>query len=241
MAGEKTARRKLMRYAFFKLDPAWRARPPEERALHKKELAALVESTAGGPLEVHPYSTVGMRADADVALWLIGDEPADLQRFQAQWNGTALGQALLPSYSYLAMTRPSIYLKGHKHEGQEHERPPGPRGDPYLFVYPMVKLRSWYRVPFEDRRRIMGEHFRIGHKYPGVLIHTGYSFGIDDQEFVVAFEADTVAEFLDLVMELRESESSSYTERDVPIFTCVRLPFGEILDQLDGGSGGPAD
>jgi chlorite dismutase len=233
------AGRKLMRYAFFKLDPAWRSRPPEERALHKKELASLVESGAGGLLEVHPYSTVGMRADADVALWLIGDDPAGIQRFQALWNGTALGQALRPSYSYLAMTRSSIYLKGHKHEGQEQDRPPGPRGDPYLFVYPMVKIRSWYRLPFEERRRIMGEHFRIGHRYPGVLIHTGYSFGIDDQEFVVAFEAPTVEEFLDLVMELRESESSSYTERDVPIFTCVRLPFAEILDQLDGVSGAP--
>jgi chlorite dismutase len=235
------AGRKLMRYAFFKLDPEWRSRPPEERALHKKELQGLIEAApADAPLEVHPYSTVGMRADCDVALWLIGDEPADIQRFQALWNATALGRFLVPSYSYLAMTRPSVYLKGHKHEGQEQDRPPGPRGDPYLFVYPMVKLRSWYRLPFEDRRRIMGEHFRIGHKYPDVLIHTGYSFGIDDQEFVVAFEAGTVEEFLDLVMELRESESSSYTERDVPIFTCVRLPFAEILDQLDGAKPAPA-
>jgi chlorite dismutase len=229
--------RKLMRYAFFKLEPSWRSLPAEERALQKKELAGVV---AEASLDVHPYSTVGLRADSDLALWLIADGADALQQFQAQWNATALGRALLPSYSYLAMTRPSIYLKGHKHAGQEAEREPGPRGDRYLFVYPMVKLRSWYRLPFEERRRIMGEHFRIGHKFPGVLIHTGYSFGIDDQEFVVAFEAETVEEFLDLVMELRESESSSYTERDVPIFTCVRLPIAGILDQLDGTPASPA-
>ena len=226
--------RKLMRYAFFRLDPAWRVLAPEERALQKKELEAVV---ADAPIEVHPYSTVGLRADADLAYWAIADDPEGLQRFQAAWNATALGRALVPTYSYLAMTRQSIYLKGHKHEGQEADRAPGPRGDRYLFVYPMVKLRSWYCLPFEERRRIMGEHFRIGHRYPDVLIHTGYSFGIDDQEFVVAFEAGTVEEFLDLVMELRGSESSSYTERDVPIFTCVKLPLPAILDQLDGTPG----
>jgi chlorite dismutase len=232
------AGRKLMRYAFFRLDPAWRSLPPEERALQKKELTAVIADA--GP-EVYPYSTVGLRADADLALWVIGDDASELQQFQAQWNATALGRALVPSYSYLAMTRRSIYLRGHKHEGQEADRTPGPRGDRHLFVYPMVKLRSWYRLPFEERRRIMGEHFRIGHRYPDVLIHTGYSFGIDDQEFVVAFESGTVEEFLDLVMELRESESSSYTERDVPIFTCVKLSLPEILDQLDGTTAAQAD
>jgi chlorite dismutase len=132
------------------------------------------------------------------------------------------------------MTRRSRYLKGHQHKGQEEPDKAEPKGNAYLFVYPMDKKREWYRLDFDERRRIMGEHFRIGHSYPGVAIHTGYSFGIDDQEFVVAFEADTVGEFLDLVEELRGSESSAYTAKDVPIFTGVKTPISEILDQLDG-------
>lgn len=224
--------RKLMRYALYKLDPAWRFIPPEERSVHKKELLDLFAQNRS--LEIHTYSTVGMRADADVCLWEIGDGPEPVQEFQARLNGTALGRALLPTYSYLAMTRKSMYLKGHKHEGEESDLPPGPVGSRYLFVYPLDKQRRWYRLPLEERRRIMGEHFRIGHKYPGIKIHTGYSFGIDDQEFVVAFEGDSIGEFLDLVMELRESESSSYTARDIPILTCVRMSLELILDQLDG-------
>ncbi|HVE92556.1 MAG TPA: chlorite dismutase family protein [Actinomycetota bacterium] len=226
--------RVLMRYALFKVDPAWRHLGAEERSLHKKELAELISSDL--PLQVHPYSTVGLRADADLCLWLLADDAHPLQEFQSRMNATGLGRYLQPTHSFLAMTRKSMYLKGHTHEGQEADAPAGPAGGTYLFVYPMDKLRPWYRLPFEDRRRIMGEHFKIGHRYPGVKIHTGYSFGIDDQEFVVAFEAETVGEFLDLVMELRESESSSYTARDVPIFTCVRLPIDQILDQLDGAS-----
>ena len=224
--------RKLMRYAFYQVDPAWRMLPPEERSLQKKELADLL----GGelPFEVHPYSTVGLRADADLALWEIARGPELIQELQVRINGTELGRRLRPTYSYLAMTRASQYLGGHRHEGQEDQMPAGPAGSTYLFVYPMVKKREWYSVPFEERRRIMGGHFRIGHRYPGVKIHTGYSFGIDDQEFVVAFEGESVSEFLELVEELRGSESSAYTQRDVPIFTCVRMPIGAILDQLDG-------
>jgi chlorite dismutase len=223
--------RKMMRYVFYQMDPSWRSLPDEERALQKKEFANLVNNA---PLDVHPYSTVGMRADSDLAFWEIADGPAPIQQFQAAINGTALGRSLRTTYSYIAMTKKSMYLKGHKHKGQEFNMPAGPQGSPYLFVYPMDKLRPWYRLPFEERRRIMGEHFRIGHRYPSVAIHTGYSFGLDDQEFVVAFEAPSPGEFLDLVQELRESESSSYTSRDVPIFTCVKMPIDEILNQLDG-------
>lgn len=229
--------RKLMRYAFYKVEPAWRLQPPEERAIQKKEFLDLFQSNL--PLEVHTYSTVGLRADADICLWEIGDGPEPLQELQSRINGTALGRMLTTAYSFLAMTRKSMYLKGHKHEGQEADLPPGPVGGHYLFVYPLDKQRPWYRLRFEERRRIMGEHLRVGHKYPRVTIHTGYSFGIDDQEFVVAFESESISDFLDLVMELRESESSSYTARDVPIFTCVHMPIEQILDQLDGAGSSP--
>jgi chlorite dismutase len=225
--------RKLMRYVVYQVDPAWRQLGPEERALHKKEFADLLAGDLS--LEVHPYSAVGLRADADLVLWEIAEGAGPIQDLQARINATELGRWLRATHSYLAMTRPSRYLGGHRHEGQEDQMPAGPIGATYLFVYPMVKKREWYALPFEERRRIMGAHFGIGHKYPGVKIHTGYSFGIDDQEFVVAFEGESVAEFLELVEELRGSESSAYTERDVPIFTCVRMPVEAILDQLDGG------
>lgn len=226
--------RKLMRYAIFKVDPSWRHLPHEERTIQKKEMVGFFSSEL--PCEAFTYSLSGLRADAEILCWLIADSPEQLQRFQSGLVATALGKFLIPAYSYLAMSRKSQYVKGHKHEGQESAANPGPVGSTYLFVYPMDKQRAWYRLPFDERRRIMGEHLRIGHRYPGIKIHTGYSFGIDDQEFVVAFEGESVAEFLDLVEELRGSESSSYTTRDVPIFTCVKTPIEGLLDQLDGSS-----
>lgn len=225
--------RKLMRYVFYKADRAWLRLPAEERSIHKKELADLV-GRAG--IEIHSYSTLGLRGDCDFGFWLLADSAEEVSDFQASFNGLQMAGFLDAGHSFLAMTRKSQYLKDHKHAGQEADKPAGPEGGRYLFVYPMDKQRRWYSLDFEERRKIMGEHFRIGHKYPGVKIHTGYSFGIDDQEFVVAFEADTLGEFLDLVEELRGSESSSFTARDVPIITGIAKPIGEILDQLDGAS-----
>ncbi len=148
---------------------------------------------------------------------------------------TRLGRHLEIPYSYLAMTRPSHYTRSHKHPGQEgsvgDEGLP-PKQAKYLFVYPFVKKRSWYGLPFAERQRIMGEHFKVGHKYPNIKINTGYSFGLDDQEFVLAFEGDEPAEFLALVEELRSTEASKYTELETPIFTCVRSDAVQLLRLL---------
>ncbi len=98
----------------------------------------------------------------------------------------------------------------------------------------MVKKREWYSLPAEERQRIMRSHIEVGRRYPEISINTSYSFGLDDQEFVVAFEGDDPGQFLDLVQELRPTESSAYTERETPIFTCVSMSVGKALDALDG-------
>ena len=107
-----------------------------------------------------------------------------------------------------------------------------PEDRKYLFVYPFVKTRPWYALSLEERRRMMAEHIRIGLKYKSVSLNTTYSFGIDDQEFVVAFETNDIADFLDLVQELRETEASAYTLRDTPMYTCIAEPMAEILENL---------
>ena len=102
----------------------------------------------------------------------------------------------------------------------------------YLFVYPFIKSREWYQLPAVRRQEMMTAHIAIGHKYPSVKINTSYSFGLDDQDFVVSFESDVPGDFLDLVMELRETEGSKYTVRDTPVFTCTSMDMGQVLESL---------
>jgi chlorite dismutase len=104
----------------------------------------------------------------------------------------------------------------------------------YLFVYPFVKTREWYRLAPDERWRIMQEHIKVGREYPEIDLNTSYSFGLDDQEFVVAFETDEPASFLDLVQRLRTTEASAYTKRDTPTFTCVACSIERALNALDG-------
>jgi chlorite dismutase len=84
--------------------------------------------------------------------------------------------------------------------------------------------------------RVMKGHIETGRRHGSIEINTAYSFGLDDQEFVVSFNADDPGEFLDLVQELRGTESSAFTASETPIFTCLSASVERALDALDGES-----
>ena len=230
--GRQEGRRQFVRYAFFKIDQNWRRLPPPERERGKDGVRRVVESF-GNRLVVRSYSLVGMRGDVDLLLWQIGDRLEDIQALAIELFSTEMGPYLSVPYSYLAMTRRSQYVSPEEAEDRLIIEPDKAK---YLFVYPFVKTRSWYALSKEERQRLMNQHISVGRKYPSIKLNTTYSFGLDDQEFVVAFEGDDPGDFLDLVMELRESETSLYTLRDTPIFTCVAMGLAEALDTL-GASG----
>ncbi|HET9849557.1 MAG TPA: chlorite dismutase family protein [Candidatus Dormibacteraeota bacterium] len=233
--------RQLVKYTFFKVGPTVLAWPAQQREAAASEFTELLDARANEDTLL-TYSTVGLRGDCDLLIWQAADSVDEIQRAESRWRATQLGPHLSVAHSFLAMMRPSPYLGRHRHPDQEGRRTKlKPAGGRYLFVYPMWKKRVWYRLPYERRKAMMVEHFAIGHRYPQVKINTAYSFGLDDQEFVVAFECDEPAAFLDLVMELRESQASRYTERETPIFTCVRMAPADALHLalgLDGAEVG---
>jgi len=223
------AQREFLKYTFFKVDSQWKRLGANQRRLSKEQFASLVEEFRETHL-VRSYSLVGIRGDTDFLLWNISQGLEELQTFTSTLLKSNFGKYLTLPYSYLAITRKSEYLGNHKHVGQDGTTFQSPGDSKYLFVYPFVKKREWYFLPHEQRTIMMAQHFKIGHKYPSVRIHTGYSFGLDDQEFVLAFETDEPADFAELVMELRSSEASRYTELETPIFTCVQTTMREILN-----------
>jgi chlorite dismutase len=217
-------------YRFARVDPAWRRLPVEERAAMKDAYAEVVEEWQGR-MEILPYSLVGVRPDADFFLWLLTERYEDLRDLATDLNATPLAGWLETPYSYLASTLSSKYFE------RDPKRPPRrivPRKAPYLVVYPFVKVRPWYSLPLEDRTRAMQEHAEVGSRFVTVTNHTTYSFGIDDQEFMTAFECEEPVDFLHLMMTLRETEASRYTERDTPIFVGILEDIRAILDSLDG-------
>jgi len=226
-------RRDFVKYSFFKVDPEWRRLPGKERQDNKAQFAEVLGEFSDR-VSMSSYSMVGTRGDADFLLWKVSEELEAINELMARVNHTELARYLTMPHSYLAMTRRSPYIDDHKHEGQEGTGSATIRiiGRKYLFIYPFIKTHEWYQLPKEERQELMNEHFVIGHKYPDVKISTAYSFGLDDQEFVLGFETDDPSHFLDLVMDLRESKARPYTLVDTPIFSCIAKPVEACLDDL---------
>ena len=214
----------------LRLDPAWRRRSLEERRADLDAFCAAA-SRAEQRLLQHSYSTIGLRAEGDLLLWRMAESIEAIEETAADLRASGIGLWLSPAISMIGLTRPSRYVK--RPTVQEQSLFTGERS-PYLVVYPFVKSVEWYLLPAEERQAVMRGHMKVGHAYPQVRQLLAYSFGLDDQEFIVAYETDDLIAFQDLVRDLRETESRRSTVRDTPIITGIHRPLGEILGLLSG-------
>lgn len=224
-------RRQFLNYSFYRLDPVFRRLPVEEQRAAADafiELARQWESV--DDLILRTYSLVGFRADVDFMLWRISFDPLCFQSNEAAIRRSKLGAYLSQVYSYVSLQRRSPYVNKTKGAGEAVELLPGE--GKYLFVYPFTKTRSWYRLSPHARQGMMDEHIAASAPFKGVRLNTSNSYGIDDQDFMVAFDSDYPQEFVDLVGRLRYTEASLYTQRDTPMFTCAKAPIEAILAQL---------
>lgn len=233
---KRLTKRQYVRFAFYKIDPQWRRLPADKQAEQKRELVDVIKQFNRRML-LRPYSTMGTRADTELLLWQIAETPMAFQDMASAIMQTRMGGYLTLSYSFFSQTKRSIYeIRDGGDDDSEERLVIDPSESKYLFMYPFIKTRDWYQLSLHARQGIMDEHIVVGRKYPSVRLNTTYSFGIDDYEFIVAFETDEPSDFLDLVQELRETESSRYTLQDTPLFTCINMRLEEALDAL----GGPA-
>jgi chlorite dismutase len=223
--------RQFLNYAFYKLDPAFRRLSKDERTEAASEFAALIHGWDDRPDSIlRTYSLVGLRGDTDFMFWRISSDLTCFQQMQAQMNASTLGAYLTQPHNFVSLQKRSQYVN--RIEGSGHGLELLPGQGKFLFVYPFVKTRAWYNLSPLARQGMMDEHIGAATPFKGVRLNTSYSYGIDDQEFVVAFDSDFPQEFVDLVGRLRYTEASLYTLRDTPMFTCAKAEIEEILAHL---------
>jgi chlorite dismutase len=209
------------------LDAAWRRRTDAER---KADWDAFTSTlVADESLVTHTYSTVGLRAGTEVLLWRLAPTLEALERSAAALLRSGTGRWLTISQSFLGLIVPSQYVK--RPTSQEQSMFSGERSK-YLIVYPFTKDTSWYLMGRETRQGVMNEHMRIGHNYPQVRQLLANSFGLDDMDFLVAYETDDLPAFSQLVRDLRGTDSRRSTVRDSPILTAVHHTPREIGELL---------
>ncbi|CAN5697481.1 chlorite dismutase family protein [soil metagenome] len=217
----------------LRLDAAWRRLPAAERRRDIDAFSAAA-TRAAARLVQYAYSTIGLRSEGELLLWRMAEQLEDVEQTAADLLSAGIGRWLAPAISMIGLTRPSQYVK--RPTSQEQSLFEGQRSR-YLVVYPFVKSTEWYLTPAAERQEVMRGHMRVGHRYPHVRQLLAYSFGLDDQEFIVAYETDDLVAFQDLVRDLRETESRRSTVRDTPIITGIHRSLAEVLAMLNGDAG----
>jgi chlorite dismutase len=215
-------------YLFFSVSADFYHIPQNEQEQKKEEFAAWL--SAVNKLIVVSYSTLGFKANTTFMLWCRSKDPKDVQTFLPSLLRTALGKYLSITYTYFGIVRDSQYSgrAGKPEQVMQNYK----ERLPYFLLYPFTKTAEWHLLGFEERKAMMGEHIKIGVGHPNIRQCLLYSYGLDDQEFVVSYETNTLEEFQDLVMELRKTAGRKYTLVDTPTFTCVHRSFAELMEWL---------
>jgi chlorite dismutase len=226
--------RRFVHVLALRVDPDWRLGRGEFAVRgtdQDRERAAFLEAHARAAARVttYTYSMLGTRADADLLFWRLGSSFEELEETAADLLKSGFGRWCRIAYSMIGLVRPSAYVK--ERTEQEQAMFTGTRSR-YLIVYPFVKTTEWYLLDEEARRRQMAEHIKVGRRYPMIQQLLAYSYGLDDQEFIVAYETDDLASFQDLVRDLRATEGRRATLRDTPQLVGVHRPLDEILDLI---------
>jgi chlorite dismutase len=211
------------------LEPAWRRCPEDERREDARAFAQAENDAGAEGVRSIAYSSVGLEPGVDLLLWRMAGSVDALESAAARLLRAGLGRWLTVRHSFVGRIGPSQYVR--KPTDQEQSLFAGERSR-YLVVYPFTKSTDWYLLSKEARQGVMNEHMRVGHEYPMVRQALAYSFGLDSQEFVVAYETDDLVAFGDLVRALRSTESRRSTVSDTPILLGIHRPMDEILGLL---------
>jgi chlorite dismutase len=217
-------RGQFVQYLFLRVDPQWRREGSGKREAGRAEFIRAI--CDAGDVTTYAYSTLGLKRDADLMLWWKTDAPETAQELTSRLLLTGLGQYCEIAHSLWGITRPSVYTKRRTAQEQAIDAPARLR---YLVVYPFSKTNEWYLMSRDARQGLMNEHMRIGHEYEDVRQVLLYSTGLDDQEFVVAYETDDLERHHQLVVALRSTEARRYTLRDTPIFTAIHRKLDDAL------------
>ena len=212
-------------FSFFKVDPKWRWMADLAKEESAKEVENIIKNSG---IMCRTYSNLGLRDDADFMFWFAAKTVEEIQIVIEKLYKTVFGKYIIPSRTYLSCTRPSLYVQ----EQKAHGFVTGTDPKKHVIVYPFTKTREWYLLPKEKRQEIMDEHIEVSKKYPQVILNTTYSFGIHDEDFMLAFEVDDIRDFQDLIMDLRETQVSSYVKNDIPMIVCVKKDIVPLISSL---------
>ena len=212
-------------FSFFQIDPKWRWMADLAKEESAKEVENVIKNSG---IMFRSYSTLGLRSDADFLFWFAAKTVEEIQSVISKIYLTVFGKYIIPSQTYVSCTRPSVYAR----KGRTSSFIAGEEPKKFVVVYPFTKTREWYLLSKEEKQTMMDEHIDVSQKYPDIVLNTTYSFGIDDQDFMLAFETEELRDFQNLIMDLRETKVSAYVKVDTPMIVCVKSGIQQLITSL---------
>jgi chlorite dismutase len=173
------------------------------------------------------YDVSSMRADADLMIWLHGENPQTLQWALRELRRSEQLSTLLPVWNVMGVHRDAEFTNNHLPAFMRGKEP-----ESWLTVYPFVRSYDWYLLPEDERRKMLGDHGRKGSQYPQVLANTVASFALGDYEWILALEAPELVDLVDLMRHLRNTEARRHVREEVPFYTGRRIGIEEIAEVL---------
>lgn len=212
----------------FTLWAVWRRDPASSGPADLTGLADAVAAVeASGVVLRGVYDVSGLRADADLMVWLHGDTAEGLQSALRVLRRVPAIGALLPTWNAMGVHRDAEFSRSH---APSFLRGLPPKG--WVTVYPFVRSYEWYLLPEDERRGMLADHGRKGGEYPSVQANTVASFALGDYEWILALEADEVVDLVDLMRHLRNTEARLHVREEVPFFTGRRIGLEELAEVL---------
>jgi peroxiredoxin len=199
-----------------------------DRAAEGAEVEKLFAELAEADVVVRGvYDVSGLRADADVMIWVHAATSEELQAAYHRFRRTAFGRRLAPVWSQMALHRPAEFNKSHVPAFLTDDE-----AKAHICVYPFVRSYDWYLLEDSERRRMLAEHGQMARDYPDVRANTVASFALGDYEWLLAFEADELYRIVDLMRHLRASDARRHVREEVPFYTGSRVGIAELVDRL---------
>ncbi|MFI6292202.1 hydrogen peroxide-dependent heme synthase [Nonomuraea sp. NPDC050790] len=217
----------VIRYTMWSVFKVTEPCPGNREGLADEVTELLEQEARKGVVTRGSYDVAGFRADADYMFWWHAATPEDLQDVYSRFRRTGLGRGSEPVWSAMALHRPAEFNKSHIPAFLAEEEPRG-----YVCVYPFVRSLEWYLLDDAERRAMLAEHGQMARDYPDVRANTVACFALNDYEWMLAFEADELHRIVDLMRHLRGAKAREHTRIEIPFYTGVRKPIGELVNAL---------
>ncbi|OIO02853.1 MAG: hypothetical protein COX65_10505 [Elusimicrobia bacterium CG_4_10_14_0_2_um_filter_56_8] len=218
-------------FMFLKLQPEFRRLISNEKIAAKQEFENMV-GACQEKLFLRTYMVSGLRSDSDMLFWRMSDDLSYLQEICARTFSTGAGKYFTPVHSFLGVHHgpETAQLKKDLDFGFLPKETFGRYR--YMLLHPVVKAHTWYELSEEERETLLTERRQVFTRYKEIQENFFLSYGLDDQEIIVAREARTMEDLISATQELRQKRIKNYTVVDKPVFLCLGRDLREIMDAI---------